>query len=67
MAIGRLNDGAMSETITIDITHLNVEMVTYIDGQIVGWTEARQAVLVLRHQEFDADAHVHTFYPAETA
>ena len=65
---GRLNDGAMSETITLDITHLNVEMVTYIDGQFVGLTEARRAVLVIRHQEFDAaDVHMHTFYPVETA
>ena len=67
MAMERLNDGSMSETVTIDITPLDMEMVTYVDGLFAGWTEAQRAVLVLRHQEFDDDAHVHTFYPVETA
>ena len=58
----RLHWGSLSETVEVDISEMELEMVRYVDRSLVSWAAARRAVLVLRHQEYNDDVHVHTFY-----
>ena len=62
-AMDRLNWGSLSETVEVDISEMELEMVRYVDRSLVLWAAARRAVLVLRHQEYNDDVHVHTIYP----
>ena len=62
-AMEKLNTGSLSETVEIDIRDMDLEMVRYVDGNLVSWAAAMKAVLVLRHQAYNDDVHVQTFYP----
>ena len=62
-AMDRLKWGSLSETVEIDFSDMELDMVRYVDRSLVSWAAARRDVLVLRHQEYNDDVHVHTFYP----
>ena len=65
MAMDRLHWGSLSETVKVDISEMELEMVRYVDRSLVSWSAARRAFLILRHQEYNDDVHVHTFYPVQ--
>ena len=64
-AMARLNTVSDTETVTVDITSLNLKMALFSGGVMrESGVDASRVVMVLRrHLDRNPDVHVHTMYP----
>ena len=64
-AMARLKTVSDTETVTVDITSLNLKMALFFGGVMrEGGVDASRVVMVLRrHLDRNPDVHVHTMYP----